>query len=162
MCPESVVSLHPGLTATLKQFFLMLGSTALLLVLVLPRPATSSTAEVTFGVAVTLSPLEAIATAPSTVPVGVVFGVEAVIRNHGDTRTSKATASIHLPKHVEIVGPKIERNLGSIPADKYATVKWRVRALNEGYYAILVFASGTYGEDAVTGQDVVLVAAEAP
>ena len=53
---------------------------------------------------------------------------------------------------------KVERTRGAVPAHKDATIRWKVRALEEGNYVTMVLASGTYAGTVVTEQDVVLVA----
>jgi hypothetical protein len=68
------------------------------------------------------------------------------------------TAVIYLPKDLELAVSKPESTRGTIPAHKDATVSWKVRALEEGNYVIMVLASGIYAGTGVTEQDVVLVA----
>lgn len=131
---------------------------ALLFSLLPPGPASSSTREVDVTATVTLSPLEVIASAPSEVRVGKVFSVEAIIRNLGDLWIDQAVASIYLPNDIEIVVVKPKHDLGDIAAHKYTTVTWRLRAVKEGNYIILILASGRYGGVTVAGDDTVLVA----
>ena len=161
MFRQDVASPQPGCTGRGKRFALILAGIALLLTLLPTGPAVASTREIEITATVTLSPLEVLASAPSRVLVGKVFRVDAIIRNRGDLKIKKAVASIYLPINVEIVGGHPKEDLGNIPAQKYTTVTWRLRALKEGNYVILISARGDYGGAIVTGEDVVLVTAAA-
>lgn len=124
----------------------------------LPGSATASDGDVFITANVFLNPLEVQASAPPEVTTGTVFAVKAIIRNNGDLGVRKVTVVIYLPKGLELSASKVERTRGAVPAHRDATISWKIRALEEGNYVIMVLASGTYGGTVVTEQDVVLVA----
>jgi len=124
----------------------------------LPIPAIGSEGEVVITTSVFLNPLEVQAVAPSEATMGTIFTVEAIIKNNGDLRMRKVTVGIYLPKDLELVKSKTESKRGIIAAHKDASVCWKVRALQEGNYVIMMLASGIYSATVVTEQDIVLVA----
>jgi hypothetical protein len=105
-----------------------------------------------------LNPLELQASAPCEIVPGTVFTVKAIIRNNGDLHIRKVMAAIYLPNNLELVESKAESTRGTIPIHKDAALSWKVRALEEGNYVIMVLASAIYAGTVVTEQDVVLVA----
>lgn len=105
-----------------------------------------------------LNPLDVQALAPSEITAGTIFTVKAIIRNNGDLHLREVTAVIYLPKDLQLAVSKAEITRGTIPTHKDATASWKVRALEQGNYVIMVSASGIYAGAIVTKQDVVLVA----
>ena len=118
---------------------------------------TASAGNVVITASVFLSPLEVRASAPSEVTTGTVFTIRAIIRNNGDLHLREVTAVIYLPKDLELAVSKADSTRGTVPAHKHATLSWKVTALEEGNYIIMVLASGMYAGIVVTEQDVVLV-----
>ncbi len=154
---ECIAYWQSGRAGRVKRLVLLSVVVALLLAPLLPAASLASTQDVLVTATVFLNPLEVIASAPSPVAANTVFTVQAIVRNHGSPHIEKAVAVIHLPKNVELVRSKAEVKLGSIPARRYATANWEVKALKKGNYVILVSASGVYSGVAVTGEDAVLV-----
>jgi hypothetical protein len=126
----------------------------------LPGLATASDGDAIITASVFLNPLEIQALAPSEVTTGTIFTVKVIVKNNGDLGIRKVTAVIYLPTNLELAVSKAESQRGTIPAQKDATVSWKVRALNKGNYVIMVLCSGMYDGTVVTEQDVVLVYVE--
>jgi hypothetical protein len=129
---------------------------ACLLSALLPGPATGSDGRVVITASVFLSPLEVQASAPCEITTGTIFTVKAIIRNNGDLHIRRVTAAIYLPTNLELAVSKAETTRGTVPAHKDAVASWKVRALEEGNYIIMVLASGIYAGTVVTEQDVAL------
>jgi uncharacterized membrane protein len=124
----------------------------------LPGAAIGSDGQLVITASVFLNPLEVQALAPYEITTGTVFTAKAIIRNNGDLHLREVTAVIHLPKGLELAVSKAETTRGTIPTHKDATASWKVKALEQGNYIIMVLASGIYGGTVITEDDVVLVA----
>ena len=140
----------------MKKFAFMLIVIVCLFSPLLPELATGSDGDVVITANVFLNPLEVQASARPEVTAGKTFTVKAMIRNNGDLRMQEVTTVVYLPMGLELVKAKAKSKRSTIAAHKHVTPSWKVRALEEGNYVIMVLASGTYDGIAVEEQDVVL------
>ena len=97
-----------------------------------------------------INPLLVSLTVPSEpVAVGERFTVQARVENRGESRLRRVTATLHLPTALETRGPAT-RSLGSLRPFASRSREWRLEAVEEGSYVLMVTADGIAASDGAT------------
>ena len=119
----------------------------------------SAADEGTIEVGIIPNPLAVSVFAPGEVIKGEHFTVSTRIENLGDGKIEKTVAAIHLDgKGLSLGKQKAEKRIGKLQPHEVITVDWRVKAVEAGYYYIvLVSVSGRGIAGDLTAQDSVVV-----
>ena len=88
--------------------------------------------------------------------VGEPFTVQATVENQGESRIRRVTATLHLPTGLPLLPPELEmrgparRSLGALGPLRSRSTEWRLQAVQEGNFVLMVTASGIDASDGVT------------
>ena len=97
-----------------------------------------------------INPLLVSLTVPSEpVAIGQSFTVQAHGENQGEGRIRRVTATLHLPTALEMRVPAT-RSLGSLRPFASRSREWRLEAVEEGSYVLMVTADGIAASDGAT------------
>lgn len=97
-----------------------------------------------------INPLLVSLTVPSEpVAVGERFTVQARVENRGESRIRRVTATLQLPEGLEMRVPAT-RSLGTLGPLRSRSTQWRLEAVEEGSYVLMVTADGIAASDGAT------------